>query len=179
MRGIMFTASELVIDTAFPRLILWSKECMSALSSIFKSSLSTYFPSGINRLTQNFDLAFSIIDDAFRTTDKEAVAMSRYLVMNDGLFLGSSSACNLVACIRLAKKMRWKDGQVIVTVLYVSPLLPNLTYETKYCRCDSGSRHYSKVRDCNMRLLLSRTHFILFLFFYFISSSGQYVAVGS
>lgn len=80
----------------------------------------TYFPSGINRLTKNFDLALPIIDDAFRTTDKEAVAMSRYLVLNDGLFLGSSSACNLVACIRLAKKMGWKDGQVIVTVLYVS-----------------------------------------------------------
>ncbi|KAF8590926.1 pyridoxal phosphate-dependent enzyme, beta subunit [Ramaria rubella] len=82
---------------------------------------------GINRLTKNFELALPVIDDAFRTTDKEAVAMSRYLVLNDGLFLGSSSACNLVACIRLAKKMRWKEGQVIVTVL-----------------CDSGSRHYSK-----------------------------------
>lgn len=45
--------------------------------------------------------------------------MSRHLAMNDGLFLGSSSACNLVACVRLAKKMGWRDGQVIVTVLSV------------------------------------------------------------
>ncbi|KAI0745276.1 PALP-domain-containing protein [Earliella scabrosa] len=82
---------------------------------------------GINRLTHNFELALPIIDDAFRVTDAEAVAMSRYLVHHDGLFLGSSSACNLVACIRLVKKMGWNNGQRVVTIL-----------------CDSGSRHYSK-----------------------------------
>ncbi|KAK7044166.1 Cysteine synthase 2 [Paramarasmius palmivorus] len=72
---------------------------------------------GINRLTKNIQLALPIIDDAFRITDAEAVAMSRYLVNHDGLFLGSSSACNLVACIKLVKKMGWKDGQRIVTIL--------------------------------------------------------------
>jgi cysteine synthase A len=83
----------------------------------------------------------------YRVTDAEAVSMARYLVQNDGLFLGSSSACNLVACIKLARKMGWKGGQTIVTVLWV--LLFN--YEAsfprlKLCdRCDSGSRHYSKV----------------------------------
>ncbi|KAI0935385.1 hypothetical protein AcV7_003835 [Taiwanofungus camphoratus] len=82
---------------------------------------------GINRLTKNIELALPIIDDAFRVTDAEAVAMSRYLVLNDGLFLGSSSACNLVACVKLARHMGWKEGQTIVTIL-----------------CDSGSRHYSK-----------------------------------
>ncbi|KAI0633530.1 PALP-domain-containing protein [Trametes polyzona] len=82
---------------------------------------------GINRLTHNFELALPIIDDAFRVTDAEAVAMSRYLVHNDGLFLGSSSACNLVACVKLVKKLGWNNGQRIVTIL-----------------CDSGNRHYSK-----------------------------------
>ena len=48
--------------------------------------------------------------------------MSRYLVKHDGLFLGSSSACNLVACIKLVKKLGWKDGQRIVTILYVCSL---------------------------------------------------------
>lgn len=51
--------------------------------------------------------------------------MSRYLVANDGLFLGSSSACNLVACVRLAKTM--PRGARIVTIL-----------------CDSGARHQTK-----------------------------------
>ncbi|KAJ2987929.1 hypothetical protein NUW54_g9279 [Trametes sanguinea] len=82
---------------------------------------------GINRLTHNFELALPIIDDAFRVTDAEAVAMSRYLVQHDGLFLGSSSACNLVTCIKLVKKMGWSSGERVVTIL-----------------CDSGTRHYSK-----------------------------------
>lgn len=83
---------------------------------------------GINRLTSNIELALPVIDDAFRITDEEAVAMSRYLVKNDGLFLGSSSACNLIACVKLVKKFGWKEGQYVVTIL-----------------CDSGNRHYSKV----------------------------------
>ncbi|KAJ7760963.1 PALP-domain-containing protein [Mycena metata] len=85
---------------------------------------------GINRLTQNIELALPLIDDAFRVTDPEVVAMARYLVKHDGLFVGSSSACNLVACVRLVKKMGWRGGERIVTVL-----------------CDSGARHYSKVSN--------------------------------
>jgi len=84
---------------------------------------------GINRLTQNIELALPVIDDAFRLTDAEAVSMARFLVQRDGLFLGSSSAVNLVACVKLARKMGWCNGEKIVTVL-----------------CDSGARHYSKVR---------------------------------
>ncbi|KAI6166023.1 tryptophan synthase beta subunit-like PLP-dependent enzyme [Pisolithus thermaeus] len=82
---------------------------------------------GINRMANNVSLALPIIDDAFRVTDAEAVAMSRYLVKHDGLFIGSSSACNLVACVKLVRSLGWKEGQTIVTVL-----------------CDSGTRHYSK-----------------------------------
>lgn len=52
-----------------------------------------------------------------RISDAEAVSMSRYLVKHDGLFLGSSSACNLVACVKLAKKMDWTEGQHVVTIL--------------------------------------------------------------
>ncbi|KAG8961789.1 hypothetical protein FRC03_004946 [Tulasnella sp. 419] len=70
---------------------------------------------GINRLTHNFELALNRIDDAYRITDAEAVSMSRYLVKHDGLFLGSSSACNLVACVKLAKRLG--PGKTIVTIL--------------------------------------------------------------
>ncbi|KAG9309292.1 tryptophan synthase beta subunit-like PLP-dependent enzyme [Chiua virens] len=79
---------------------------------------------GINRMTNNIELALPIIDDAFRhhrlfrITDAEAVAMSRYLVQRDGLFLGSSSACNLVACVKLVHQMGWQESRkTIVTVL--------------------------------------------------------------
>lgn len=50
-------------------------------------------------------------------SDAEAVSMSRYVVQHDGLFLGSSSACNLVACVKLVKETGWKEGQQVVTIL--------------------------------------------------------------
>ncbi|KAJ3984234.1 PALP-domain-containing protein [Lentinula detonsa] len=99
---------------------------------------------GINRLTDNISLALPIVDDAFRITDVEAVAMSRYLVQHDGLFLGSSSACNLLACIKLARKMEWKEGQTIVTIL-----------------CDSGNRHYSKFWYMNV-LAMNWSHLMIY-----------------
>ena len=52
-----------------------------------------------------------------RITDAEAVSMARFLVEKDGLFVGSSSACNLVAAVRYVKKMGWSDGQTVVTIL--------------------------------------------------------------
>jgi len=82
---------------------------------------------GINRLTKNIELALPVIDDAFRITDAEAVSMARFLVQRDGLFLGSSSAVNLVACVKLVRKLGWNNSEKVVTVL-----------------CDSGTRHYSK-----------------------------------
>jgi cysteine synthase len=45
--------------------------------------------------------------------------MARFLVQRDGLFLGSSSAVKLVACIKLVRKMGWGNGEKAVTVLCV------------------------------------------------------------
>ncbi|KAL6284253.1 hypothetical protein ACE6H2_015182 [Prunus campanulata] len=78
---------------------------------------------GINRITKNFMMAK--LDGAFRGTDKEAVEMSRFLMKNDGLFLGSSSAMNCVGAVRAAQSIG--PGHTIVTIL-----------------CDSGMRHLSK-----------------------------------
>ncbi|XP_048235272.1 cysteine synthase 2 [Ricinus communis] len=81
---------------------------------------------GINRITQNFMMAK--LDGAFRGTDKEAVEMSRFLLKNDGLFLGSSSAMNCVGAVRVAQAIG--PGHTIVTIL-----------------CDSGMRHLSKFHN--------------------------------
>ncbi|KAI8008751.1 Cysteine synthase 2 [Camellia lanceoleosa] len=81
---------------------------------------------GINRLTQNFMMAE--LDGAFRGTDMEAVEMSRFLLKNDGLFVGSSSAMNCVGAVRVAQSIG--PGHTIVTIL-----------------CDSGMRHLSKFYD--------------------------------
>ncbi|XP_050219858.1 cysteine synthase 2 isoform X2 [Mercurialis annua] len=78
---------------------------------------------GINRITDNFMMAK--LDGAFRGTDKEAVEMSSFLLKNDGLFLGSSSAMNCVGAVRVAQSIG--PGHTIVTIL-----------------CDSGMRHLSK-----------------------------------
>lgn len=80
---------------------------------------------GINRLTRNFNKGEGGIDDAIKVTDAEAVAMSRYLVERDGLFVGSSSAVNCVAAVKIAKQLG--PSHRIVTIL-----------------CDSGIRHTSK-----------------------------------
>ncbi|PUU78263.1 tryptophan synthase beta subunit-like PLP-dependent enzyme [Tuber borchii] len=80
---------------------------------------------GINRVTANFEAGRPLIDDAFRVGDEEAMAMARFLVEREGLFVGSSSAVNCVAAVRTALQMG--PGHRIVTIL-----------------CDSGTRHLSK-----------------------------------
>ena len=49
---------------------------------------------GINRVTANFDVGKDLVDDAVRVTDAQALAMARWLVEKDGIFVGSSSAVN-------------------------------------------------------------------------------------
>ncbi|KAK7371918.1 hypothetical protein VNO80_05285 [Phaseolus coccineus] len=85
---------------------------------------------GINRITKNF--AMAKLHGAFRGTDREAVEMARFLLKNDGLFLGSSSAMNCVGAVRVAQAIG--PGHTIVTIL-----------------CDSGMRHLSKF--CNAEYL--------------------------
>ncbi|KAJ1921024.1 Cysteine synthase 2 [Mycoemilia scoparia] len=94
---------------------------------------------GLNRLTKNFAFLFpnskmptSLVDGgAITVTDQEAVYMSRWLAENDGntretrLFVGSSSAINCVAVLKIAKKLG--AGKTIVTIL-----------------ADSGQRHLTK-----------------------------------
>jgi len=70
---------------------------------------------GIDRLTANFKVGLKYIDSAIRVTDQEVVAMSRRLLNNDGLFVGSSSALNLVAAEKVARSLG--PGHVVVTVL--------------------------------------------------------------
>ncbi|CAG8463494.1 6221_t:CDS:2, partial [Acaulospora colombiana] len=76
---------------------------------------------GLNRTTGNFNASMGFIDDAILVTDEEAVSMARYLVREEGLFVGSSTAINCVGCVRVARKLG--PGHRIVTIL-----------------CDSGQR---------------------------------------
>lgn len=78
---------------------------------------------GLNRNTGL--MAQASIDDAERVSDQEAVTMARYLVRHEGLFVGSSSAMNCAAVLKVARK--FPEGSVIVTVF-----------------SDQGYRHLSK-----------------------------------
>jgi len=68
---------------------------------------------GINRQTENF--AQVQLDGALRCTEREGVEMAYYVLKKDGLFVGGSSALNLVGAAKLARKLG--PGKVIVTVL--------------------------------------------------------------
>lgn len=82
---------------------------------------------GLNRLTSNFKLATKFIDSAFEISDAETVEMANFLLKNEGLFLGSSSALNCACIIKAVKTGDIKPGDTVVTIL-----------------CDSGMRHISK-----------------------------------
>lgn len=78
---------------------------------------------GLDRVTLNFQNA--IIDKAITVTDQEALDMAHWLLKNEGLFVGSSSALNIVAACQIARQM--PSDSTIVTVV-----------------CDSGQRHISR-----------------------------------
>ena len=80
---------------------------------------------GLTRSTKNFDVGAELIDDAVKVSDTQAMAMARWLVEHDGIFIGSSSAVNCVAAVQTALSLG--PGHTIVTIL-----------------CDSGTRHLSK-----------------------------------
>ena len=96
---------------------------------------------GINRVTANFEVGRDLIDDAVKVEDEQALAMARWLVERDGIFIGASSAVNCasklscagiheltrkgIAAVKTAEK--FGPGHSIVTIL-----------------CDSGTRHISK-----------------------------------
>ena len=78
---------------------------------------------GLDRLTANFHKAK--IDKAIRVEDQEALDMAHWLLVNEGLFVGSSSAVNIVAASRAATTL--EPHSTVVTVV-----------------CDSGRTHLSR-----------------------------------
>lgn len=80
---------------------------------------------GLNRITRNFEMGEHYIDASIRVTDDQAIKMSKFLSVQDGLFVGSSTAINAVAAVKLSKNLG-KGSRIVIIA------------------CDSGSRHLSK-----------------------------------
>lgn len=70
---------------------------------------------GINRVTRNFEAGRELVDDAVRVSDEQAMMMARWLMERDGIFVGSSSAVNCVAAVKVAREMG--RGRRVVTIL--------------------------------------------------------------
>jgi len=83
---------------------------------------------GLDRVTANVARALPLLDGAFSCSDAEAVAMSRFLLRREGLFLGGSSALNCVGAVKAARALG--PGHVVVTVL-----------------CDRGERYLERLWD--------------------------------
>ncbi len=79
---------------------------------------------GQGRITKNLEDA--PIDDWLRVTDEEALPLIFELVKKEGFLVGGSTGINVVAAIKLAKKLG--PGHCIVTLI-----------------CDSGDRYQSKL----------------------------------
>lgn len=81
---------------------------------------------GLNRITRNFQVGEPLIDDSIKVTDPQAIKMAKYLSCRDGLFVGSSTAINAVAAVKLCKDLRLQGARIVIIA------------------CDSGTRHLSK-----------------------------------
>ena len=72
-----------------------------------------------------------IIDDAIQISDQDAVDVAHWLLKEEGLFVGSSSAMNVVGAIRAALSSELNDecerDKCVVTVI-----------------CDGGQRHLTR-----------------------------------
>lgn len=80
---------------------------------------------GLDRITRNFSSGLSFIDRSIRVTDQEAVDMAHWILRTEGLWIGSSSAMNLVGAIKTALAL--PEGSSVVTMV-----------------CDGGQRHATR-----------------------------------
>ncbi|PFH46382.1 hypothetical protein AMATHDRAFT_43623 [Amanita thiersii Skay4041] len=72
---------------------------------------------GQGRITQNLATIIGQLDGAFTVSDEQSVAMVYELLDNEGLYLGASSALNVVAAVELAQRLGKELGSRIATIL--------------------------------------------------------------
>jgi cysteine synthase A len=92
---------------------------------------------GLQWLTENFKKGE--IDDSYTTTDQETYDMAQYLVRNEGLFVGSSSALHVASAFKLAIDVtkQIESGELVSAYPGARPKIVTLV-------CDDGNRHLSK-----------------------------------
>lgn len=96
---------------------------------------------GSDRVTGVF--AMAACDGAVRVSDQESLDMSRWLLQEEGLFVGSSSAMHVAATVKLARVLQGR-GVACPKLLTVV--------------CDSGSRHLSRFWDDDVMRATGELH---------------------
>ncbi|CAM9097563.1 unnamed protein product [Chrysoparadoxa australica] len=81
---------------------------------------------GQGRVTANLAACEGLIDGAFLVKDAESLAMVYKLLQHEGLFVGASSALNMVGAVKAAQKLG--PGHTVVSVL-----------------CDGAARYQSRL----------------------------------
>lgn len=67
---------------------------------------------GQGRITDNMAQDVDIVDGSFHVPDEESICMLYRLLDEEGIYLGASSALNVVAAVKLAKELgtgKWKQ----------------------------------------------------------------------
>eukprot|EP00551_Chaetoceros_affinis_P004440 CAMPEP_0203671862 /NCGR_PEP_ID=MMETSP0090-20130426/7533_1 /ASSEMBLY_ACC=CAM_ASM_001088 /TAXON_ID=426623 /ORGANISM="Chaetoceros affinis, Strain CCMP159" /LENGTH=508 /DNA_ID=CAMNT_0050537035 /DNA_START=258 /DNA_END=1785 /DNA_ORIENTATION=+ len=106
---------------------------------------------GLDRITKNFALGVEsgVIDDAIRIQDQDAVDVAHWLLREEGLFVGSSSAMNVAGAIRLVVDSK-SDSDLNFDSDSVSKSESNSLGggNDDYCVvtviCDGGQRHLTR-----------------------------------
>ena len=113
---------------------------------------------GLTRSTRNFEVGREEIDDAVKVSDAQAKNMARWLVENDGIFVGSSSAVNCECIFFLflfdyvfLKRQKSTTGGGLreqhVISHYHYPMLIIFPYRRR-CTSD-GSQAWPRSQDCH------------------------------
>ncbi|MGN0161004.1 MAG: cysteine synthase A [Lachnospiraceae bacterium] len=103
-----------VLKEANPEMIIWAVEPENA-AILSGGSIGTHIQMGIGDGVVPAILNQDIYSDIAIVTDEEALQMTRELACKEGLMCGISSGTNVVAALRLAKKLG--KGKTVVTVL--------------------------------------------------------------
>lgn len=106
-----------------PDIIIWAVEPENA-AILSNKEIGTHMQMGIGDGIIPSILDLNIYDDICIVSDEEAISMAKRLAKEEGLLCGISSGSNVVAALRLAKKLG--KGKKVVTILP-----------------DTGERYYS------------------------------------
>lgn len=99
---------------------------------------------GLDRITHNFSLGYdqNVIDDAIYVSDQEAVDVAHWLLKEEGLFVGSSSAMNVVGAIRSSVMMDDEDEGDNSSISRTCSDRKRICIVTIIC--DGGQRHLTR-----------------------------------